>query len=189
MRALILNGNPKAESTVFDEHLQSLSHSLQELGDEANVSVLRDMDIRSCKGCWDCWLRTPGECCIADDSRVVSRDVINSDFVLFASPIIMGFISALLKRAIDRMIPLIHPYFALVQDEFHHRPRYEKYPLFGLLLEKGDDADDEDIEIITDIFHRISLDLKTSLEYMALTEHPAKEIANEINGIQRISTS
>ena len=189
MKVLILNGNPSAENKVFDEYLQSLSRSLQELGDEVNVSVLRDMNIKFCQGCWDCWLKTPGECCMADDSRTVSRDVINSDFVLFASPVVMGFTSALLKKAMDRMIPLIHPYFALVQDEFHHRPRYEKYPLFGLLLEKGDDTDEEDIEIITDIFRRASLDLKTSLEYMALSENPAKEVAREINGIQRVSTS
>ena len=136
MRVLILNGNPKAENTAFDGYLQSLSHSLQDLGNEASISVLREMDIKYCRGCWDYWLKNPGECCIADDSRGISRDVINSDFVLFASPVIMGFTSALLKKAVDRMIPLIHPYFALVQGEIHHRSRYDKYPLLGLLLEK-----------------------------------------------------
>jgi len=189
MKVLILNGNPKAENQAFDEYLHSLSLSLQNLGDDVNISVLRDMNIKYCRGCWDCWLKNPGECCIADDSRGISRDVINSDFVLFASPVIMGFTSALLKKAIDRMIPLIHPYFSLVQGEIHHRSRYDKYPLLGLLLEKGKDTDDKDIEIITDTFHRVALDLKTSLHYTALTDALIQEVAHEINGLQRVSTS
>jgi hypothetical protein len=89
----------------------------------------------------------------------------------------------------DRMIPLIHPYFTLVQGEIHHRPRYDTYPLLGLLLEQGKDTDDTDIEIITEIFHRVALDLKTSLKYMALTDAPIQEVAHEINGLQRVSTS
>lgn len=189
MKVLILNGNPKAENQAFDECLHSLSLSLQDLGDDVNISVLRDMNIKYCRGCWDCWLKNPGECCIADDSRGISRDVINSDFVLFASPVIMGFTSALLKKAIDRMIPLILPHMVFVQDEVHHRSRYDRYPLLGLLLAKGDDTDDKDIEIITDIFHRVALDLKTSLTYISTTVNPTQEAASEINVIQRISTS
>ena len=41
---------------------------------------------------------------------------------------------ALLKRAADQMIPLVHPYIVIEGGEMHHRARYERYPLMGLLL-------------------------------------------------------
>ena len=73
------------------------------------------MDVRYCVGCFGCWVKTPGECVSKDGSHDIRREVINSDLVLFASPLIMGFTSALLKKAHDKLIPLIHPYFELVQ--------------------------------------------------------------------------
>jgi len=103
--------------------------------------------------------------------------------MLFASPVIMGFTSALLKKAQDKLIPLIHPYFEIVQNEVHHLSRYDKYPLMGLLLEKGKDADEEDIKIISDIYRRDAISFKTSFCFTRLTDDAVEEVANEINRI------
>jgi len=108
-------------------------------------------------------------------------DLLESDFVLFASPIIMGFTSALLKKAHDKLIPLIHPYLEIVQNEFHHLARYEKYPAMGLLLEKSKGADEEDIKIISNIYMRNAINLKTLFCFTTLTTDPVEEVANEIN--------
>jgi hypothetical protein len=95
----------------------------------------------------------------------------------------MGFTSALLKRACDRLIPLIHPYFEVVNREFHHRARYEKYPELGLILEKSADTDQEDVEIIGDIYSRLAVNLKSELRMMRFTEDSAGEVADAIDSI------
>lgn len=118
-----------------------------------------------------------------DDSRDVCRTYINSDLVLFASPVIMGFTSALLKRIHDKLIPLLHPYLEFVQNEVHHLSRYEKYPLIALLLEKRKDTDEEDIEIISDIYRRDAVNLKTSFSFTKLISDPVEEVANAIDNI------
>ena len=73
--------------------------------------------------------------------------MLDADLLLLASPMTMGFTTALLKRAADQMIQLIHPYFVVEGGEIHHRARYAHYPVFALLLGAGPDSDAEDIEI------------------------------------------
>jgi hypothetical protein len=53
----------------------------------------------------------------------------------------------------------------------------------GLLLEKGKDTDEEDIEIISDIYRRDAINFKTSFSFTKLTSNPVEEVANEINRI------
>jgi multimeric flavodoxin WrbA len=183
MKLTILNGNPDASNTVFDGYLKKLSDTLSSGSNEVTILKLRDMDLKYCRGCWGCWVKTPGECVVKDDTREVRRQYIHSDLVLFASPVTMGFTTALIKRAHDKLLPLLHPYFVLVDGEVHHLARYDKYPLMALLLEKGGDTDDEDIRIISDIYRRDAINFKTSLYFTRFISDPIEEIANEINGL------
>lgn len=183
MRITILNGNPNAENARFDNYLKSLSDLLESSNHTVTTLKLREMDIKYCIGCFNCWVKTPGECRVADDSRDVCREYINSDLVLFASPIIMGFTSTLLKKAHEKLLPLLLPYLEFVQNESHHVSRYEKYPRIGLLLEKEKDTDDEDLKIITDIYKRDAINFKTSFCFTKLITDSAEEVTNEINNI------
>ncbi len=183
MKITILNGNPDANNNVFDGYLKKLSDVLVSHNHLVNILDLREMDIRYCVGFFGCWLKTPGECVVADGSSDVCREFIDSDFVLFASPIIMGFTSALIKKAHDKLIALVLPYIGIYRDECHHVPRYEKYPRLGLLLEKGRDTDEEDVEIIADIYRRDASNFHTSFCFARLTSGPIDKVANEINSI------
>jgi hypothetical protein len=183
MKITILNGNPIADNARFDNYLKNLSDLLESNRHTVTVLKLREMDIKYCTGCFGCWVKTPGECVVPDDMRDVRREYIHSDLVLFASPVIMGFTSALLKKAHDRFLPLIHPYFELVRNEMWHLARYDKYPLWGLLLEKGKDTDEEDIKIISDIYRQEAINLKSSFCFARLTDDSVEEVANEINRI------
>ena len=127
MKITILNGNPNVEDSGFDDYLTKLKTVLESRDHTVLILHLRDMDIRYCIGCFGCWVKTPGECSnAADDTRVVCREFINSGLVIFASPVIMGFTSALLKKAHDRLLPLLTPYVRLFEGESHHVARYDK---------------------------------------------------------------
>ena len=126
----------------METELESSDHTVKNL-------QLRDMDIRYCIGYFGCWIKTPGECSnTADDTKVVRREYINSDLVIFASPVMVGFTSTLLKRTHDNLLPLLMPYIRLYEGESHHVPRYDKYPLISLLIQPDGKTDAEDIEII-----------------------------------------
>jgi len=103
MKITILNGNPDPDNQKFDDYLNNLIKFL-ELSDNSVVDFkLREMKIRHCRGCFSCWVKTPGQCIYKDDSHDICREYINSDFILFASPLVMGFTSAVLKIAMDKL--------------------------------------------------------------------------------------
>jgi multimeric flavodoxin WrbA len=180
MRITILNGNPDATHVAFDDYLGRLVEGLTPAHQVTRLD-LREMTIAYCTGCWDCWVKTPGECAARDDSADVCRAAINADLLLLASPLRMGFISALLKKSLDKMIPLIHPYIVVDQGEAHHRARYDAYPLLGLLLERGSDADAEDVAITAGILSRTALNLKSRLAFTRLTGAPVEEVLDAID--------
>jgi multimeric flavodoxin WrbA len=183
MKITMLNGNPNADNVAFDNYLRELSRHLGLRHHTVNVFNLREMDIRYCVGCFSCWVKTPGECITKDNSDNICGAYINSDLVLFASPVIMAFTSALLKKAHEKLLPLVHPYLEFVQSEVRHLSRYEEYPLMSLLLEKGNDTDEGDIKIISDIYRRDAINFKTKFCFTKLTSDPIEEVANEIDSV------
>jgi multimeric flavodoxin WrbA len=179
MRITILNGDPDPNS-AFQQYVQQVAGRLGDAGHTVTTLNLRDLNLKGCSGCFGCWVKTPGECVKRDDSAQVCRAVLNSSLTVFASPIVMGFTTALLKRATDQSIPLIHPYFIVQGGEVHHRARYAKYPAYGLLLGAGSDCDAEDIEIVTALWRRTARNLKSRLAFTAVADRPAQEVADEL---------
>lgn len=106
--------------------------------------------------------------------------MINSDFFIFASPLIAGFTSSALKKITDRFIVLLHPYIELRNGENHHRKRYKNYPNFGLFLEKEIDTGSEDLKIINDIYDRFALNFHCKMQYIKyIDQHKVEEIVYE----------
>jgi multimeric flavodoxin WrbA len=178
MNITILNGNPEPSS--FDIYLAQLNSSLEAEGHKITSLDLRDLPLRYCIGCWGCWVKTPGQCVTQDASIEIDRAVINSDFTLWAAPLKMGFPSALLKMALDKHLPLIHPYMEVAHNEAHHLKRYKRYPRVGLLVGKEATTDETDTRIVTDIFSRTALNFKSHLEFSMTTETPAAQIADRL---------
>lgn len=180
MKITILNGNPDPANGQFEGYLSALEQALQAGQHSVSVQTLRDLNLRNCSGCFGCWVKTPGECVTPDDGPIVCRAVIQADFVLWAAPLKMGFPSATLKRMMDKSIPLIHPYFEVDNNEAHHRPRYAHYPRLGLLLQKEAYTDPEDLRLVTDIFCRTALNMKSRLEFSTTIDQPVGEVVQAI---------
>lgn len=147
-RIVILNGNPKQENVGFDDYCEKLKVRLEEKGNQVSLIKLRDRKIGDCIGCYSCWLKTPGVCALKDDHEVILKAYVHSDLVLLASPVIMGFVSAELKKATDRLIPLCHPYLCVNGDRMAHYPRYGKTAQVGLLLEKSSTDEESALQLI-----------------------------------------
>lgn len=178
MRATILNGEPDA--SAFNEYVHAVAASLAASGIQVTTLDLRELELKGCSGCWSCWVRTPGECVKGDDSARVCRAILDSDLTVLASTVTMGFTSALLKRALDQTIGLVHPYFVMDGGEVHHRPRYAGHPGLGLLLGPGPGTDAEDLEITTAIWKRMARNLKFRSVRTAVADRPAEEVAHEL---------
>jgi multimeric flavodoxin WrbA len=179
MKITILNGS--SVPSRFDAYLAQLKDVLETGRHYVTLITLRDLKLRYCNGCFGCWVRTPGECVSRDASLEIDRAVINSDFFLCAAPLKMGFPDSLLKMAMDKMIPLIHPYDDVADGEAHHKKRYARYPRLGLIVQKETVTAGSDLQIVSDIFCRFAINFKTRLEFTLTTDTPVEDIAGRIN--------
>jgi len=99
--------------------------------------------------------------------------------VLWASPLIVGSVSALLKKVQDRFIPTIHPYIELVDGECHHRHRYPHNADLGVIVEPTAEDTDADLAITLDLFQRFSRNTRTRFRLFVTTATPVAEVAHE----------
>lgn len=178
MKITILNGNPAP--SPFDTYLEQLRLKLEESNHAVTQLNLRELTLHYCIGCWGCWVKTPGICAHNDQSPELDQTIINADFVLWASPLIMGYPSEVLKRALDKHVPLIHPYIVEDQGEMHHLGRYEHYPRLGLLLEPEAETNQNQLEIVSTIFQRTALNFKSKLEFVMTTDCNIIELVGHI---------
>jgi hypothetical protein len=130
MRALVLDGTAGGEASA-GLVLEALGDLLGRRGWEVDAIALRQAKIAPCRSCFGCWVRTPGECVIEDEGREVARRFIGSHLAVLLSPVTFGGYSFELKKALDRMICLIHGLFCRRAGVTRHPPRYPAYP--GLL--------------------------------------------------------
>ncbi|MBN2762549.1 MAG: flavodoxin family protein [Bacteroidales bacterium] len=179
MKIIIINGNPDDHNQSFDQYLADYQKELRSSGHNAEIVTLRDMNFAFCCGCFKCWDTTPGICSIDDDIKHIHRAVINADLVVWASPLIKGYFSSLLKKVQERMIPLLHPYIEIVSGEIHHRKRYQNYPDYGVFIQKENDTDSEDLRIAQMIMERYALNFRSELRFFLATDVPVPEAVRE----------
>ncbi len=155
VKAVILNGSLPGKDDLFP-----IQRILEEELSDASVSldtfVLRELNIRSCIGCYRCWDTTPGECFQKDDAPEIVKEVIRSGLVVFLTPLTFGAYSSELKKIIERMLGLLQPGQCLHNGETHHIKRYDRYPSV-LAIALTDNRDVEEIRIFRKLGERHSL--------------------------------
>jgi len=142
MKALILNG--AVDLADMAQTVESaLASQLSARGYAVARHDLTSLAIPDCKGDFGCWTATPGVCVHCGPHRDVARDLIQSDLVVWLTPVTFGGYSSALKRQLDHCVPLITPWFTTVEGETHHEPRYERFPdvlAVGLMEQKETEA-------------------------------------------------
>ncbi len=126
--ALILDGRIDKDDDVAEQALLLVTDGLTAREWAMTTIQLHELAIAPCLGCFGCWTKTPGECVIDDAGRDVAKSIVQSDLVVYLTPILFGGYSFELKKAIDRSIPIISPMFRKVRGEVHHKKRYAHYP-------------------------------------------------------------
>ena len=129
MKALILNGSHENDST--GERVKTLLTSEMQInGWDVEHILLREQKIGNCAGDFFCWVRNPGVCNVDDDNRTIAEAIVQSDLVVYLTPVTFGGYSSALKRMVDHQIQNVSPFFSQVNGETHHQKRYKKYPDF-----------------------------------------------------------
>jgi len=147
MKAVFFKGSPPAgRDPLSNRAAAAVSAALKARNWDAKAFALAGMDIQPCRGCFACWVKTPGRCVIQDDEEAILGATAASDRVIWLTPITFGGYSPELKKALDRIIPILLPFFARVRGETHHPLRYPRpRRLLAIGTLKQEDAESEAI--------------------------------------------
>lgn len=155
MNALILNGD-RPENVAAESFRDAFTAEFGRRGFGVESVSLPEMDIAPCLGCFGCWTRNPGLCLINDTGRDVARKIIQCDVMILLTPITFGGYCSHLKKALDRALGNLLPFFMKIDSEIHHKPRYEDYPRW-VVVGFQNEPDDRQADIFRQLVARNSL--------------------------------
>lgn len=183
----VLNGDDSLNITMINDKenkivcSEFLNNNFKKIfsGENLNTTLIQiDIDdVSPCIGCFGCWIKTPGECVIKDKMIDINKQIINSDMVIFITPIIFGQYSCAIKNVVDRTLSKNLPFFKKFNGRTGHPARYEKYPVQYVIgcLDKGQE---EDKKIFLDTHNKYRRDIKKV--YISTNEEDIESIVQSI---------
>lgn len=119
----------------------NLHKELRQQVGQLQTVLTSGMKISHCIGCNDCWIKTPGRCCIKDDYEQILIKIMQVDCVVFLTETKLGFVCSQMKNLIDRILPLATMYLKFKNGQMRHYSRYQKQPDMALIYAGNADND------------------------------------------------
>lgn len=134
MNILLINGSPKGKRSNSLRLANSFIEGFKEGYKSKNEAISIDemhvasMHVGACKGCFACWQKTPGVCCINDDMQTAIGKMLEADIVVWSFPLYYFSVPGILKNVIDRQLPMSLPFMSTKDDGYgsgSHDCRYD----------------------------------------------------------------
>ncbi len=123
MNVVAINGSPKAEHGVTSKILTPFLDGMRDAGAEVELFHTTTLNVSPCRGDFACWFRTPGVCSRKDDMERLLPRFAAAEIWVFATPLFVDGISGPLKNVVDRMMPLLDPFFEIRDGHCRHSLR------------------------------------------------------------------
>ena len=139
MNILSLNGSPRRRGNT-SLLLEELLRGARDSGAQVEEIIAEEVNLKYCKGCLRCNLLK--RCAMkGDDWETLSSKILRADVLIFTSPIYFHYLTAPLKKILDRFRSFLH--VQITEHGLKHTPWHEWKKQFVLLLCLGssDDAD------------------------------------------------
>lgn len=137
MNVLLINGSPKGKNSnslkLAYSFIEGLKSEYASNGKEISIEELHvaSMNIDACKGCFTCWKKTPGICCIKDDMQTVIGKQLKADIILWSFPLYYFNVPGILKNLIDRQLPMSLPFMSSREDGYGSGSHDSRYNMEG----------------------------------------------------------
>ena len=119
MNILAINGSPKGKrsntwclTSAFLDGIIAWAENGRKQAPAIETLSVSALDIKPCLGCFSCWSKTPGKCCIHDDMRAVIEKILWADVIIWSFPLYYFGLPGQLKNLIDRQLPMSLPFMS-----------------------------------------------------------------------------
>lgn len=137
MKITVFNGSPRGRKSNTHKIVDSLLEGAKQAGAETEEIFLTEHDINHCCGCFSCWTKTPGKCVINDDMSDLIKIFFESDYVGMATPVYGLFMTSILKKFNERLLPTATPYIHKNEDGSCYHEERMHYPRFFMIANSG----------------------------------------------------
>jgi multimeric flavodoxin WrbA len=129
-----------------------------------------------CLGCFNCWLKKPGQCFINDKMKNIGALLGTSEETIMISKNCYGGYSEKIKRVMDRSISANLPFFTYRDGKIRHPCRYKGNKLRLTVVLYGDflELEKETAENLVE-GNRSNMEFKEKKLIMVKTIHDIKE--------------
>jgi putative NADPH-quinone reductase len=162
MKIFSVNSSPTTARGMTHILLDLFLEGAREAGAEVESVDLQKKKIGYCVGCLKCWVKTPGVCVQDDDMTELRQKFIEADYFVLGTPVYVDGMTAQAKTFLDRLIPLVDPYFEAVDGHCRHKKNQAKVPELVLLSVCGF-CELDNFGGLVDHLQRISRNMQTRL--------------------------
>ncbi len=137
MRVFVINASPKGSKSNTYKLTKAFLAGMREgvelreerfEVEEIQVSL---QNIQPCLGCFSCWAKTPGRCCIQDDMGEVIQKRLWADVTIFSFPLYYFTVPGGLKNLIDRQLPMVLPFMVENETQTGNGSHPSRYDMSG----------------------------------------------------------
>jgi multimeric flavodoxin WrbA len=120
MKVLVINGSPRGDRGATAGILKPFIEGMNSAGAFVELFNISRLKINPCRGCFDCWWKTPGVCVQKDDMKDMLPKLADADLVVYATPVYVDGMTGPMKIFMDRSIPLLEGKWELRDDHCRH---------------------------------------------------------------------
>lgn len=120
VKVLAFNCSPQMDKGNTTLILTPFLEGMKEAEADVELFYTRKLKIEPCTGEFHCWIKKPGECYIDDDMNMLYPKLREADIWVFATPVYVDGITGPMKLLMDRLIPLLQPFFELRNGHSRH---------------------------------------------------------------------
>lgn len=175
MSIVVLDGFEK-ESLIVNAFKKRIKNTNKEL----SYFKLKNMNIKACRSCGSCGVKTPGECVLNDDIHGIMKSIAKCQLLIILTPIRFGGYSSQLKKAMDRTMVMGLPLYIVKNGHLLHPMRYGTKRLLAIgISEKNIQNEEENFKMLVE---RNALNMQFPYEALVFSpEDSMVKVENEIN--------
>lgn len=174
-KLLAIAGSPRRGGNT-DLLLEEVIMASHQAGVDTMLLRVSEMKLLPCNACGACW--ESGECVQQDDMQTVYTHLLDSHYIVIASPLYFMGVSAQLKALIDRCQALWARRYILKKELRNDRIRPRGLFISIAALNKGDKIFAGSIQTVKALFHVLGVEYKGEIlchgleKKGAVREHP-----------------
>ena len=163
MKITIFNGSPRGKKGNTHFMVKEFSKGAEEAKAEVENVFLVKKKIQPCRGCFTCWIKTPGKCVIKDDMAELIQKFCESDIVVFATPVYIDNVTGIMKNFMDRLVAGADPHFEKDEGgECVHIGKLEK-PAKLVVISNCGFPEQNHFQVLELLFRRIARNMRTEV--------------------------